>query len=176
MQSVLALALVVAGCGKGDEPRELPPGPSADRVEGALALAGVPQTLNVCLPAHATHTFVEVIASEGKLRFEDGKLYWTFDRNGTARGTELTCEKLDRSWGGGVRSNGTAYWRGTLSFRCRLECTSNDPGCDRRKYRAATVAGDLKLDCGGITAQERAELDANRQGLLDEQGSAKPPN
>ena len=44
---------------------------------------------------------------------------------------------------------------GTLAFACA--------------HDGAPVAGDLVLDCGGITLDERAQLDANRQELRDRQ-------
>ncbi len=100
-----------------------------------------------CRPGAAVHIFVEVVTPEGVLRFEDQKLAWN--------GEPLTCARLDRSWGGGRRPGNVAYWRGTLAFDC--------------KAGARTVSGDLSLDCGNITAAERAELDAHRTQLKDDQ-------
>jgi hypothetical protein len=54
----------------------------------------------------------------------------------------------------------TYYWRGTLSFQCRGP--------------SGEVAGDLDLDCGGITDAERANLDKQREDLRRQQGSAVP--
>ena len=91
------------------------------------------------------HVFVEVDTSLGTLRFGEGKLFWD--------GNELACAKLDRSWGGGIRQDGSTYFRGTLVFRC------------------GKLEGDLALSCGGITAAEAAQLDANRAAAI---GSAGP--
>ncbi|HEU0031710.1 MAG TPA: hypothetical protein VFQ53_13825 [Kofleriaceae bacterium] len=126
-----------------------------DVVRGTLTIAGKPETLGACKPGHAPATFVEVVGSTGTLHYESTKLSWN--------GEVLACAKLDRSWGGGTRLDGTSYWRGTLSFRC-----TGAPG---------EIAGDLTLDCGNITAAERAQLDANRKQMQDEQraGSAAPP-
>jgi len=60
----------------------------------------------------------------------------------------LACQKLDRSWGGGVRKDGAAYFRGTLAFRC------------------SALAGDLTLDCGQITPEEAAKLSHNRSAAI----------
>ncbi|HEY4056748.1 MAG TPA: hypothetical protein VGM39_09065 [Kofleriaceae bacterium] len=128
-----------------------------DVVKGTLSIDGAPVTEMTCKPGAAVHIFVEVVTPKGTLHVEDGKL--AFD------GEPLTCEKFDRSWGGGRRPNNDAhptgagsslaYWRGTLSFAC-VRGTQH-------------IAGDLELDCGGITADERASLDANRKQTLDQQ-------
>jgi hypothetical protein len=99
---------------------------------GSLTVDGVSAALARCRPGHDAHVFVEVDTSLGVLRFGSGKLSWN--------ASELACEKLDRSWGGGVRGDGSAYFRGTLAFRC------------------GGLVGDLALDCGGITQEEAAEL------------------
>jgi hypothetical protein len=111
-----------------------PPTPNAD-VTGTLTVDGEPAQLVACRPGHAAHVFVDVDSSKGTLRFGDGELAWS--------GSPLTCSKLDRSWGGGIRRDGSAYFRGTLAFRC-----------DR-------IAGELRLDCGGISPEEGAELATN---------------
>jgi len=156
---VLAIATLVA-C--KDEPKAPDPGPvtspvrdtSTDVVRGSLTVDGSAANLTACRPGHAVHTYVEVVTSKGRLRFEDTKLYWSAAVDGVTRGDALDCDKLDRSWGGGVRTDGTAYWRGTLAFACK---------------GAAAIAGDLTLDCGNITAEERAQLDGNRADMLDHQ-------
>ncbi len=125
MRAALLVALVA--CSKTT--------PASTEVTGTLTVDGTAATLKACRPGHAVHVFVEVDTSAGLLRFGEGKLYWN--------GTELTCTKLDRSWGGGVRGDDSAYFRGTLAFDC------------------GKVTGDLKLDCGHITLEERAELDKN---------------
>jgi hypothetical protein len=128
--AALAAATLAAACSK---PAPLPL--NAD-VTGTLTIDGAATKLIACRPGHAAHVFVEVETSAGTLRFGDGKLAWN--------GSELTCSKLDRSWGGGGRQDGSAYFRGTLAFRC-----------DK-------LAGELSLDCGGITPEEGAELAKNR--------------
>jgi len=105
-------------------------------VTGTLIVDGAPAQLVRCRPGHAVNVFVEVDTTLGTLRFGDGKLSW--------QGREQACQKLDRSWGGGVRRDDTAYFRGTLSFRC------------------GKLAGDLALDCGQISPTEGAELARNR--------------
>jgi hypothetical protein len=170
---VVAIAIAIAGCKHRDEPEGSGSGSGSgsgtaagsanppDKLEGTLTVDGAPATLTACRPGHAVHTFVEVATSKGKLRFEDRRLYWHRDPDAITRGDELSCDKLDRSWGGGFRADGTAYWRGTLAFSCT---------------GPATVSGNLVLDCGHITAQERSQLDSNRQQLLDKQqgsGSAR---
>lgn len=157
----LVALVAVAACGKSDEPAPQPGSATgADRVEGSLLVDGKQATLRACRPGHTQHTFVEVVTSLGKLRFEDAKLYWTADVEAVSPGAELRCDDLRRSWGGGVRTDNSTYWRGKLIFKC------SGP---------AAVSGTLELDCGGITDAERKQLDANRKDLIDQQtGSAAP--
>jgi hypothetical protein len=114
-------------------------------VRGTFTIGGAAARLERCRPGHAVHVFVEVDTSLGTLRFGEGKLFWD--------GNELACAKLDRSWGGGIRQDGSTYFRGTLAFRC------------------GKLDGDLVLSCGQITATEAAQLDANRAAAI---GSAGP--
>jgi hypothetical protein len=127
----LAAAWLAAACSK-----PAPPPLLTSDVTGTLTLDGAPATLVRCRPGHAVHVFVEVDTSLGTLRFGEGKLSWN--------GSEQVCSKLDRSWGGGVRRDGSAYFRGTLAFRC------------------GRLLGDLSLDCGQISLDEGAELARNR--------------
>jgi hypothetical protein len=126
----LAVVGLASACSKPP-----PPAAGADAT-GTLTVDGAAAQLVACRPGHAAHVFVEVDTSKGTLRFGEGKLAWNGDL--------LTCSKLDRSWGGGIRRDGSAYFRGTLAFRCDH------------------LAGELSLDCGGITPEEGAELAANR--------------
>ena len=128
-RAALAVVWLAGACS-----RPAPPAASAD-ITGTLTVDGAPAQLVACRPGHAVHVFVDVVSSTGTLRFGEGKLAWN--------GSPLTCSKLDRSWGGGIRRDGSAYFRGTLAFRC-----------DR-------IAGELTLDCGGITPEEGAELATN---------------
>ncbi|HET7502624.1 MAG TPA: hypothetical protein VFK02_16500 [Kofleriaceae bacterium] len=141
---MVACALVAA-CGSS-EPAAPAREAIAAEVGGSLTVDGAPARLVRCRPGHAVHVFVEVDTSLGTLRFGEGKLWW--------QGGERTCQQLDRSWGGGVRRDGSAYFRGTLAFRCD------------------TLAGDLTLDCGGITAAEAGELLRNRAVAGRAAGSA----
>lgn len=141
---LVAVAWFAGACGQPE------PSPATRDVTGTLSFDGAPAQLVRCRPGHAVNVFVEVDTSVGTLRFGDGALSW--------RGGEQTCQKLDRSWGGGVRRDGTAYFRGTLSFRC------------------GTLAGDLTLDCGQISPQEGAEIAKNRAATRSRGTSSKPPN
>lgn len=143
---LLVVAWLAGACSRSEPPpaaREAPSGTTgvADvtgvtDVTGTLTVDGKPARLTACRPGHVVHVFVEVDTTLGTLRFGDAKLSW--------QGSEQTCQKLDRSWGGGVRRDGLTYFRGTLAFRC------------------GTLEGDLALDCGHITPAEAAELAHNR--------------
>lgn len=156
----LLLALVCA-CGKSDDNvvEVIGSSSASDLVKGSITVDGKPVVLGACKPGHTVHAFVEVVTSMGKLRFEDQQLYWNPIAEAPTRGDRLTCDKLDRSWGGGVRipGDGTSYWRGKLWFAC------------------GPIAGELELDCGGITPKERGELDGKRQDLLDKQHGSPTP-
>jgi hypothetical protein len=159
MRALLLAALVA--CGKADEQvvEVLGSSSATDVVKGSITVDGKAVTLGACKPGHSVHPLVELITSAGKLRFEDQQLYWNPVADAPTRGDKLTCDKLDRSWGGGVRlpGDGTSYWRGKLWFRC------------------GAIHGELELDCGNITATERAQLDGKRQDLLDKQHGSPTP-
>jgi hypothetical protein len=144
--------LVAVACGKGAPAR--PP-----EVTGTLTVDGVAQSPLTCRPGRAAHTFVEVVSPKGILRFEAPDLTWARDVNAAGAGEKLTCAKLDRSWGGGSRPDGSVYWRGILVFDCTLG--------------SMPVKGDLDLDCGNITPEERAQLDSQRTNLREEQRKAR---
>ena len=149
--------LVLAACGKSaDAPTAgsaTAPAASGDVVKGTVSIDGTAIAASdlQCKPGAAVHIFVDVVTPKGTLHVEDGKL--------ALDGEPLTCEKFERSWGGGRRPD-SAYWRGTLSFAC--------------VHGTQKIVGDLDLDCGGITAEERASLDANRKKTLDAQKSDGP--
>jgi len=152
----LALVLLVAaGCGKNAPAR--PP-----EVTGTLVVGGESLAPLSCRPGRAAHTFVDVVSPKGVLRFEDRQLFWTGDANAVGAGGVLTCTTLDRSWGGGSRPDGSVYWRGILVF----ECTNAEPP-------SILIKGDLDLDCGNITADERQQLDGQRENMRDEQRKAR---
>ena len=161
--ALLLVALAACGDPQRDAPREVIGSASAgDKITGTFSVGGAPQTILACNAGHGEHVFVELLTTSGRLRFEDQNLYWTTDTAAIKRGDKLTCAKLDRSWGGGTRADDSSYFRGMLDFRCTLD--------------TAALAGNVTIDCGNITAPERAQLDANRKTTLDQQrgsGSAR---
>jgi hypothetical protein len=145
MRFALLLLLALAACKSEKKAAATKPD-----VQGTLAIAGKPTDVTTCRAGRGVTTYVELVTGQGKLRFENQKLYWS--QTDFGRGDELTCDKLDRSWGGGTRKDGTAYFRGHLIFVCK-----GPPG---------TVTGDLTVDCGRITPEERAQLDQSRTDIL----------
>ena len=141
----IALLLALVACGN-ETPKKSP------EVTGSLSLDGKPLAIVSCRAGRGVTTYVELLTAEGKLRFEDKQLFWS--KQDPGRGDKLECEKLDRSWGGGMRKDGTAYFRGHLIFAC--------------KGPVGAITGDVTMDCGGITAEERASLDKNRTDMLAE--------
>jgi hypothetical protein len=141
---LLVAADVLGACSK-------PAAPRSNEITGTLSVAGAQLATTQCRPGRHATTFVEVVTAPGVLRFEDQKLFWNDE--------PLSCTRLDRSWGGGTRLDKTSYWRGTLSFDC--------------KRGADLITGDLTLDCGNITAEERAQLDGQRNNMRDEQRKAR---
>ncbi|MEJ7598099.1 MAG: hypothetical protein WKG01_09345 [Kofleriaceae bacterium] len=107
-----------------------------DRITGSIVVEDQAITPATCRVGRDAHLYVELPTPHGTLRFANATLVWNR--------AVLTCSKLDRSWGGGSRTDGTHYWRGTLDFVC------------------GSVTGKLALDCGGITPGERAQLDQGR--------------
>lgn len=152
MRLALAAALAAAACGSSKDAA-----PSAREIEGTLTLAGTPVEMRACRPGRGVTTYVELVTARGKLRFEDRQLFWSTDPAG-GRGETLACDRLERSWGGGTRTDGTSYFRGRLIFACT--------------GAIGAIAGDVTVDCGGITPEERAQLDKNRQDLLQQQRGA----
>ncbi|HLL22234.1 MAG TPA: hypothetical protein VK427_08880 [Kofleriaceae bacterium] len=136
----VAPLLLLAACGSAKEP-------APTEVRGSLSIDGKPLAPTACRVGRGVGTYAEVVTAQGKLRFEDKQLFWTTDAK-VGRGETLACDKLERSWGGGMRTDGTAYFRGHLIFTCT--------------GTAGAIVGDLELDCGGITAEERAQLDKSR--------------
>jgi hypothetical protein len=153
MRWFAALALVAcsgnkdpgSGSGSGSVPT---PSPAGDHMAGALTIDGAAVAMTVCRPGRDTSIFVEVATPRGSLHFQDRAIAWM-----TERGREtLACDPLPTNkaiWGGGARADGTVYFRGELRFSC--------------KGTVGTVEGDLDLECGRITPDERAKLDANRR-------------
>lgn len=149
MRLVPVLALALAACSSTK--------PAQPDITGTLVVNGVDVSSKMeCKAGAAVHIFVDIVTPEGTLRFEDQKL--------SMNGEVLACAKLDRKWNGTRRSDGTAYWRGTLAFEC------------------GELRGDLDLACGNITLEERAQLDRaqreldeqKRRNAADPKGSAAP--
>lgn len=170
------LAFVVAGCAEqpskldallaeprpaapAPSPPTMPPPPGTPRPEiiGTVTVDGSVLAPTACRPGRGFGTYVELATPAGKLRFESAALYWTTDVTSVMRGDKLACSRLDRSWGGGARADGSAYWRGTLAFTC--------------SHGAMAIRGELDLDCGHITAEERAGLDRQRAQMRAQQAA-----
>jgi hypothetical protein len=147
------LALLVCACSSK-------PSAPADKISGTLERNGTPLAIERCLAGRGATTFVELVTPEGKLRFEEAQLFWTDDRAAVSRGTALACEKLDRSWGGGQRTDGTSYFRGMLDFRCT---------------GAGSFTGKVEIECGKLTAEERKSLDEGRARARAGSGDPPPP-
>jgi len=157
MRALPLVALALVACGsKG--------APASKEVTGTFTVKGEPVTITKCRPDRGIDgVYVVFETKQGALRFEKRQLYWSSDDpEGFMRGATLDCTKLDRSWGGGTRSDGTAYFRGTLDFDCH-----DGPNA---------YVGNLTADCGNITAEERASLDKQRAGLREEQKKAAGSN
>lgn len=151
MRAHLALVVALAACKGATASKE---------VTGSFEAKGAAVTITKCRPANnGDGTFVVMETPKGALRFANKQLWWNGDDpEGFAPGAVLECTKLDRSWGGGLRTDGTAYWRGTLAFDCH-----DGPN---------TYKGNLTLDCGNITPEERASLDKQRTDLRNQQAGS----
>ena len=125
----------------------------APEVSGTLTVGDRPTKLTECHPTAGPDGVAVVLTTDtgGRLRFRRGELAFQLR---DPRWEVLPCDKLERSWGGGARADGSAYFRGTLDFACR--------------WGNLAMAGKLALDCGHITAAERASLDKNRLETLGE--------
>jgi hypothetical protein len=154
----LAILLLLVGCRDEPTPKQQaitpPTGGPPDVLSGMIVEAGVSITPTACRVVRETVLVVEVITPRGTLRFANAQLVW--------KGSVLACTKLDRSWGGGSRSDGTHYWRGMLDFVCG-PVTEASEAVRPSRARDGMITGKLELDCGGITPTERAQLDANRE-------------
>lgn len=132
---LLVTAALVAACGSSTSP---PPAP--------LALAAGFSRCRVVENARNDGIALDLFYGATRVRFTRQHLYVA---TGDPRddGDELACTKLDRRWGGGLRTEGprrgTGYWKGFLDVRC-----------DR-------VAGRVEVTCGEPTPAELAELDKN---------------
>src|SRR5262245_3941779 len=110
------LLVALAGCQK--EPSEPAESPSEGAFGAILLNSRDVVEPTSCTPAFGpSGAFIVVDTPRGQLRFEDKRLFWNPDVASPEAGSGLTC-KLDCSWSGGHRDNGTAYWSGMLSFDC----------------------------------------------------------
>jgi hypothetical protein len=141
-----------------------PPAPASDKIEGTLTLDGRPLELVACRPGRVPRLHVDLVTRAGALRFvsgEDARMFWNPRPDTTEAGAPLDCSIPHRSWGGGTRADGTAYFRGELAFSCR-----GAPG---------VFEGKVSLDCGDIRSFERQGLDQQRQERREAQGLPATP-
>jgi hypothetical protein len=135
--------------------------PVPDRIEGTLTLDDAPLAIAACRPGRDPALYVDLVTAVGALRFVSGeaeRMFWNPRPAANTRGEAIACSIPHRSWGGGNRADGAAYFRGELAFSCR-----GAPGA---------LEGKVSLDCGDIRPDERAGLDDQRHRLRDEQDRA----
>ncbi len=126
---------------------------------GTLTIDGQATPIAACRVvenAHRDGVALDLVHARGRLRFTRQHLYSTAHVDDLDDGTELTCAKLDRRWGGGIRPGGGGYWKGMLDVRC-----------DR-------VVGRIELACGDPTPEETRQLDDNAAAARRGSGSALP--
>jgi hypothetical protein len=141
--------------------------PVPDRIEGTLTLDGKPLAIARCRPGRDGTIYVDMVTAAGALRFLGGEaehMFWNPKPDANERGQPIACSIPHRSWGGGTRADGAAYFRGELAFSCE---------------GPPAIAGKVTLDCGDIRAAERASLDEQRRRVREENergaGSAAAP-
>jgi hypothetical protein len=139
-------------------PRDAAPRPVVpDKIEGWLTLDGKPLEILRCRPGHEGTVYIDLVTAAGALRFVGGeteRMFWNADPDANRRGAPLDCSIPHRSWGGGQRADGTAYFRGELALECQ-----GPPGALR---------GKVALDCGNIDSYERGLLDERRREKREE--------
>ena len=131
--------------------------PVPDRIEGTLTQDGEPLAITACRPGRDPQLYVDLVTAAGALRFvsgEDARLFWNPRPDEDKRGEAIACSIPHRSWGGGTRKDGAAYFRGELAFSCR-----DAPGA---------FEGKISLDCGDISSIEREGLDEQRRRKREE--------
>src|SRR5262245_6455124 len=82
-----------------------------DKIEGSIRLDGKPHAITGCRPGRDGSLYVDLITAAGTLRwiaYEERRMLWS--------GAPVECTKIDRTWGGGSRSDGTSYVRGHFAF------------------------------------------------------------
>lgn len=135
--------------------------PVPDRIDGTLTLGGQPLAITACRPGRDPQLYVDLVTASGALRFVSGeseRLFWNPRPAAGTRGEPIACAIPHRSWGGGTRKDGAAYFRGELAFSCRAV-----PG-----VLDGVLEGKVSLDCGDISPLEREGLDAQRRRKRDE--------
>lgn len=135
-----------------------------DKIEGTLTLDGKPLEIVACRPGRVPRLHVDLVTRAGALRFvsgEDARMFWNPRPDTTEAGAPIDCSIPHRSWGGGTRADGTAYFRGELTFSCR--------------GAAGAFEGKVALDCGDIRSFERQGLDQQRQERREAQGLPATP-
>lgn len=148
MRAGLALALTAAAACSRAAPDD---GPRPDAVTGTLTLDGAALGIDRCVPGRtggALH--LDLVTARGTLRYvpyQAAQVIWA--------GAPVPCTRLERSWGGGSRADGSSYFRGRIVLAC------------------GPLAGDLTADCGAITPEERRDLDAHRHELREDQRSGR---
>lgn len=158
MRPALVLLLLV-GCKSAEDKPKAEPARLVvpDKLSGTITRNGAPLALAKCRPGREAAIYVDLVTPDGALRFlayEGMQLFWNPAPDRAGRGAPLACTKLDRSWGGATRPDGTTYFRGRLDFVC-----SGDAGA---------FAGAVDVDCGNISPLERKLLDDGRQRKRDE--------
>ncbi len=133
--------------------------PADPEISGSFTIDDAPMRLTECHPSAGPEGIAVQLTTEtgGRLRFRKAEMAFQFQSEAWE---VLACDKLERSWGGGARVDGSAYWRGTLDFRCA--------------WGHLMLAGKLALDCGKITPDERRSLDKNRAESLKEPAPIAP--
>lgn len=135
--------------------------PVPDRIEGTLTLDGKPLAITACRPGRDPQLYVDLVTASGALRFVSGeaeRLFWNPRPDANTRGEPISCAIPHRSWGGGTRKDGAAYFRGELAFSC--------PGAPGTLE--GTLEGKVSLDCGDIRPAEREGLDEQRRRKREE--------
>jgi hypothetical protein len=135
-----------------------------DKIEGTLTLDGRPLAIERCRPGRDGTIYVDLVTAAGALRFLGGEaehMFWNPRPDANVRGPAIACAIPHRSWGGGTRPDGAAYFRGELVFSCE---------------GPPAIAGKVSLDCGDIRPDERASLDEQRRQKREElERAAAPP-
>ena len=118
--------LVITACSVGDPvavPKDQWPYIAATITATTLAVDGAPAVIARCRVvenARNDGVALDLAHARGRLRFTRQHLYGARDPGDPDNGSDLHCTKLDRKWGGGIRTDGsrTGYWQGYLDVTC----------------------------------------------------------